>query len=168
MKYLYLNDDAVEENKCHYNAIYEKLALIDQFKADIIFKSSIPRLKQTNYRGIQAFKQLLKRFNNGVAINYNEALKSIWLKCFKLYYKYEARALCHQNNNCIIINDIVNNEIITELTTLEEKEFYINEMSPDFKHIGDEDDIIEICKNFIIDSNLSKDQIIKLMITLLN
>lgn len=168
MKYLYLNDDAVEENKCHYNAIYEKLALIDQFKADIIFKSSIPRLKQTNYRGIQAFKQLLKRFNNGTTINYNEALKSIWLKCFKLYYKYEARSLCHQNNNCIVLNDIVNNEIITQLTTLEEKEFYLNALSPDFKHEGDKDDIIEICKNFINDNELSKNQKIKLAIILLS
>lgn len=168
MKYLYLTDFANDEDKCHYQAIYDKLAIIDEFKAEIIFKSSIPRLIQTKYRGIQAFKQLLKRFNNGTTINYTEALKSIWLKCFKLYYKYEARPLCHQNNNCIVLNDIVNNGIITELTTLEEKEFYLNEMSPDFKHEGNKDDIIDICKNFINDNELSKDQKIKLAIILLS
>ena len=37
-----------------------------------------------------------------------------------------------------------------------------------FKHEGDKDDIIEICKNFINDNELSKNQKIKLAIILLS
>ena len=166
MKYFIINANALEENLCHYNAICNNINKITDHKADIIYKSSIPRLKQTNYRGIQAFKQLLKRLNDDEKIQYDEDYKNLWLKCFKLVYKYDAFNTIINGTKCIVFNDNITNNKINELMLLNEYKLITEEPKLNFEM--NKKDLIKICKDFIIANELNRDDIIKLFITLLS
>ena len=54
MYYLSIKENANSAQQDKYQDIYQLIKTIRENKEDFIYKSSIPRLKQTNLRGIQA------------------------------------------------------------------------------------------------------------------
>jgi len=167
MFYFYLQDNADTEDKCHFLALYDKISDLLEYKDDIIFNSSVPRLKQSKYRGIQAFKQLLKRINFGQPVKYSETLKIVWLKCFKMVWSYGATTMKINNEFVICLNDEITEDKLKQLTTIDNG-FILSKDEPTYKHIGDESDIVDIMVDYIKATQLTKDQIIKVMITLLS
>ena len=166
MKYFLINPNSNEDVLLKYHNLCINIKKIAEHKSDIIYKASIPRLKQTQYRGIQAFKQLLKKINDDEKISYDNDFKNEWMKYFKLLYKYEAFPTIINGTKCILFNDNITTNTINELISIHDYEL-INE-EPKLNFDVNKKDMIKICKEFIIAHELNRDDIIQLFLTLLN
>jgi len=89
MKYILYNKDN-EENKQHFNNCIKSIKQINDLKADVIYNSSFPRLKESKYRGIQAFKKLIKK-------HYEKENKKDYIKIMANMIKDEG----FNKNDCI-------------------------------------------------------------------
>jgi len=162
MKYYYLEND-LEEDELYFLSIYDKIETIRDNKEDVIYKSSIPRLKQTSCRGIQAFKQLLKKLDS--KIKYDESIKILWLSCFKLVYNFDCHSLNINGVKCIIFNKDIDKEKLNDLIKLDN--YAYTEIEPN-KLNNNNDNIVSIATNYIINEGLTKDEIIEVFIKLLS
>jgi len=162
MHYYYLPENEEAEEQLYFKAIYDNLNTIREHKEDIIYKSSIPRLKQTKARGIQAFKQLLKRLSN--TTKYDESIKSLWLSCFKLAYTYDCYALNVNGIKTIIFNKEIEAEKLKQLIKLDS---YIYTNKEPNKEINKKE-LIKIVIDYIKNEDLSQADLIQVFIALLS
>tara|TARA_R110000772_G_scaffold111119_1_gene214862 strand:- start:2807 stop:3349 length:543 start_codon:yes stop_codon:yes gene_type:complete len=160
--YYYLID---KETNTDYNNMYFMIKIINDNKNNIIYKSSIPRLKNSKYRGIQAFKQLLKHILLDNDIKFNENSKELYIRCFKLVFNFECFAMNINNKKTLLFNTKYKKEKIEELIKFEKE--YFGPKVPEHQKINKKD-IINICKTFIINYELEKEDIIELFVQLLN
>jgi hypothetical protein len=162
MKYIYYDKDD-DEDKMHFLACFKTIDQINNLRSDVIYNSAFPRLKQSKYRGIQAFKQLLKRHNANEEEDkkfiFDEASKIFWLKMYKLAYKHNATSLNINGNNCILINDL-NDEEIKKLILIDTIE--ILDKEPNNSILNKNKDYIKIMANMIKEEGFTKDDCIEL------
>ena len=161
MKYYYITNQK-SEIELYYKSIFDNIVSIRENKEDIIYKSAIPRLKQTTARGIQALKQLLKRLDS--KIKYDESIKTLWLNCFKLVYNYDCYGLNINGINTIIFNKSIDKDKLEQLIKIDNYILTEEEINkPENKN-----DIIKIAIDYIKNENLTKDEIIEVFINLLS
>jgi len=161
MKYYYLENDICEKDELYFLSIYNNIETIREHKEDVIYKSSIPRLKQSTIRGIQAFKQLLKRFD---CTKYDESIKLLWLTCFKLVYNFDCYSLNINGIKSIIFNKDISKEKLQDLIKL--NNYVYTAIEPNKLNCKNEN-MIYIATNYIINEGLTKDEIIETFIKLM-
>jgi hypothetical protein len=156
--YYYLHEDNLD-----FNNMYFMIKIINDNKHNILYKSFIPRLKDTKYRGIQAFKQLLKFIlNDNIVLNAEN--KTTYLNCFKLVFHHSCFAMNINNKKTLLFNLNTKQEKIEEM--LKFQNVYYGITAPYNSKINKKD-IIKICSEFIINYELDKEDIIELFIELL-
>ncbi len=161
MKYILYNKDN-EENKQHFNNCIKSIKQINDLKADVIYNSSFPRLKESKYRGIQAFKKLIKKHyekDNNKKFIFNESNKIFWLKMYKLVYKYDAFTFEINNNNCIILKNIDDDEIKKYLFL---DDIDILDKEPNKNENKNKKEYIKIMANMIKEEGFNKNDCIEL------
>jgi hypothetical protein len=166
MKYIYYNNDD-DECKHHFLACCNAIKDINDMRSDIIYNSSFPRLKQSKYRGIQAFKQLLKRHltnnNNEKKFKFDEAIKIFWLKMYKFCYKNNASFININGNNTILCDDI-ENEKIKKILLIDDID--INDNEPKYINKKKDKNYIKIMAEMIKAEEFDKDDLIQLFMLL--
>tara|TARA_R100001509_G_scaffold153876_1_gene115079 strand:+ start:134 stop:637 length:504 start_codon:yes stop_codon:yes gene_type:complete len=164
MWYLSIKENANEAHQTKFNEIYSMVSMIRDYKEDIIYKSSIPRLKQTKLRGIQAFKEVVKKLTQHPKIKFDEATKNIWLNCFKIVYNYNSHALNVNNCECITFDKNITLDEIKEKLGLEE--CILGEKEPNcFEHT---DEFVESIFQYIMAEKLKEKDLMKLVNKIFN
>ena len=151
-----------EKNSKDFKNLYNIIKLIKDNKDDIVFKSAIPRLKTTKYRGSQAFKQLVNKMCNK-SVLLTEQKKKIYLLAFKLVFNFDACSMPMNNNDCIICNyldDNIKKNIILD-------KFIISNDEPVSNKDLEEKNKLKIISDFIDEYKLNENEILKLNIWLL-
>ena len=165
MYYLSLKENANQAHKQRYCEILDLIKLIREHKEDFIYKSSIPRLKQTKLRGIQAFKELIKHVSDDKEkVRFDEALKNKWLNCFKLVYNYNSHSLNLNGCDCITFDKQINLQDLKERLSLEE--CVLGEQEPN--HFEHTDEFIEGIFQYIMAEKLKEKDLIKLVNKIFN
>tara|TARA_R100000773_G_C4221170_1_gene120123 strand:- start:1222 stop:1737 length:516 start_codon:yes stop_codon:yes gene_type:complete len=164
MYYLSLKESANVAQKEKYEDIYELIKLIRENKEDFVYKSSIPRLKQTQLRGVQAFKELIKKVTEQQKIRFDEGLKNKWLNCFKLVYNYNSHSLNLNDCDCITFDKQITLPELFEKLELEE--CVLGEQEPN--HFEHTDEFIETIFQYIMAEKLKSRDLIKLINKLFN
>ncbi len=164
MLYLSIKESANLAHQEKYEDIYQLVKLIRDNKEDFIYKSSIPRLKQTNLRGIQAFKELIKKVTDQNKIRFDEGLKNKWLFCFKLVYNYNSHSLNLNDCDCITFDKHISLQELKEKIGLQE--CIISEQEPN--HFEHTDEFIETIFQYIMAEKLKDKDLIKLINKLFN
>ena len=101
MRYLYLKKDFADQE--YFNKTYIAVSEIRELKSDIVYSGYFPRLKQTKYRGLQAFKQVIKRIDPKEKIT--EENKPKWLSLFKLVYDCKCSPMIINDYKCLLFED---------------------------------------------------------------
>lgn len=158
MYYIY-----TDNQNTNFENLYELVKLIADYKEDIIYKSSMPRLKQSKYRGLQAFKQLLNKIHEKQII-LNETTKKQYLMGFKLVFNCGSSAFILNNHKVILC------EYLDELTI---KKYNLNQFicslnEPKSNNEIKEEDKLKIIKDFIDEYDLSTNETLKINTWLLN
>jgi len=171
------DDETIDENmqKLYYK-FHQIISAIQKEKGDIIYKSAFPRDKDTKYRGIKAFRDLVyyiseeyQIHNSQHTINYisffNERVKEEWLDCFKLVYKHGVMADKIQGK-LVLLNTLQSQEkqiftIFKKYDIIEDHLEKINETSIVKEKTLNFEKITEI--ENIIKDNLTKSDIIQLI-----
>ena len=164
MLYLSIKENANEAHRTKYHDICEIVKLIRDHKEDIVYKSSIPRMKQTQLRGIQAFKELIKKLTDQPKIRFDEAVKQKWINCFKMVYNYNSHSLNINDCECITFDKHINLDEIKEKIGLEE--CVIGENEPN--HYEHTDEFIETIFQYIMGEKLKDKDLIKLVNKIFN
>ena len=164
MYYLSLKESANPSNQERYREVFDLLKLIRENKEDFIYKSSIPRLKQTQLRGIQAFKELIKKVLDQQKIRFDEGLKNKWLNCFKFVYNYNSHALNINDCDCITFDKQITLQDLKENLNLEE--CVLGDKEPN--HFEHTDEFIESIFQYIMAENLKDKDLIKLVNKIFN
>ena len=164
MFYLSLKESANPAHQEKFNDIYELVKLIRENKEDFIYKSSIPRMKQTQLRGIQAFKELIKKVTDQTKIRFDEALKNKWLQCFKLVYNYNSHSLNINDCDCITFDKPITLQELNE--RLQIQECILGESEPN--HFEHTDEFIESIFQYIMAEKLKDKDLIKLVNKIFN
>ncbi len=164
MLYLSIKENANDAHQSNYNQIYSLIQMIRENKEDIIYKSSIPRLKQTKLRGIQAFKEVIKKLTQSSKLKFDEATKNLWLNCFKMVYNFNSHSLNLNNVNCITFDKSITIDQIKEKSNLEE--VVLGESEPNgFEHT---DEFIDTIFQYIMAEKLKPKDLIKLVNKIFN
>lgn len=158
MYYIY-----TELENIKFKNLYELIKLITEHKEDIIYKSSMPRLKQSKYRGLQAFKQLLNRIHDKQII-LNETTKKEYLLGFKLVFNCGSTAFKTNKYDCIVCNHL--DELTIKKYNL--NQFICSLTEPKQNDEIKEDDKLKIIKDFISEYDLNMNESLKINIWLLN
>jgi len=161
MKYILYNKDN-EEGKKHFNNCLKTIKQINDLKKDVIYNSCFPRLKECKYRGIQAFKKLIKKHyekDNNKKFVFNESNKIFWLKMYKIVYKHNAYTFEINGNNCIILKNLNNDEIKKYLLL---NDIEILDKEPEKYEKENKKDYIKIMANMIKDEGFNKNDCIEL------
>jgi len=164
MLYLSLKENANEAHSNRFSDIYELIKLIRDNKEDFIYKSSIPRLKQTNLRGIQAFKELIKKVTEEPKIRFDEAIKNKWLNCFKFVYNYNSHSLNINGCDCITFDKHLSLQDLCEKVGLED--CVIAEKEPN--HFEHTEEFIDNIFQYIMAEKLKDKDLIKLVNKIFN
>ena len=164
MFYLSLKESANPAHAERFKDIYELVKLIRENKEDFIYKSSIPRLKQTQLRGIQAFKELIKKVTDQNKIRFDEATKNKWLQCFKLVYNYNSHSLNINDCDCITFDRPVTLQELNDKIQIQE--CILGENEPN--HFEHTDEFIETIFQYIMAEKLKDKDLIKLINKLVN
>ena len=164
MFYLSIKESANDAHQEKFNEVFELIKLIRENKEDFIYKSSIPRLKQTQLRGIQAFKELIKKVLDQQKIRFDEALKNKWLQCFKLVYNYNSHSLNINKCDCITFDKQITLQELKEKLQIEE--CVLAEKEPN--HFEHTDEFIETVFQYIMAEKFKSSDLIKLINKLFN
>ena len=164
MYYLSIKENANSAQQDKYQDIYQLIKTIRENKEDFIYKSSIPRLKQTNLRGIQAFKELIKKVTDQQKIRFDEALKNKWLNCFKLVYNYNSHSLNLNDCDCITFDKHISLQELNEKIDLEE--CLISEKEPN--HFEHTEQFIDTIFQYILAEKLKDKDLIRLVNKIFN
>lgn len=164
MLFLSMKETANEAQVSKYQDICTLIKLIREHKEDIVYKSSIPRWKQTQLRGIQAFKELIKKLTDEPKIRFDEAIKNKWLNCFKMVYNYNCHSLNLNGCDCLTFDKVISLDEIKEKLNLEE--CVLGENEPNlFEHT---DEFIESIFQYIMAEKLKEKDLIKLVNKIFN
>lgn len=164
MLYLSLKENANDAHRTKYQEICEIVKTIRDQKEDIVYKSSIPRMKQTQLRGIQAFKELIKKLTDQPKIRFDEAVKQKWINCFKLVYNYNSHSLFLNGCECITFDKHITLDEVREKIGLEE--CVLGENEPN--HYEHTDEFIETIFQYIMGEKLKDKDLIKLVNKIFN
>lgn len=164
MLYSYLQENSNDAVKDQFIEVYNIIKMIRENKEDLIYKSAIPRLKQTKLRGLPAFKEVIKKLKDEPKIKFDESSKYLWLGCFKLVYNYNTHALNLNGIECITFEKEITFKQIKDLVKLDE--FILDEKEPNlYTH---DDAYIDGIYKYIIDEGLTEKDLIKLINKLFN
>jgi len=164
MFYLSIKESANVAHKDKFQDIYQLVKIIRENKEDFVYKSSIPRLKQTTLRGIQAFKELIKKVLDQQKIRFDEATKNKWLQCFKLVYNYNSHSLNLNDCDCLTFDKPITLQELAEKVQLEE--CILGEQEPN--HFEHTDEFIETTFQYIMAEKFKDKDLIKLINKLFN
>jgi hypothetical protein len=164
MFYCSLKDNANEATIDQFNQVYKIVDLIRTNKDDLVYKSSIPRMKQTKLRGIQAFKEVIKKLLDESKIKYDEKIKNKWLECFKIVYNYNSFALNINGVECITFDKEISKDYIKEKFNLDDI-IYAENQPNNFEHT---EDFINAIFDYIMAEKLKEKDLIKLINKLFN
>jgi len=170
MYYFYLPENEkniIDEKK--FNSIYNIINIIRNNKELLIIKSCMPRFKKSRNRGLPALKEIIKTFYNmdDNDEKYNEQIKMDWLNCFKLTFIFNVYSLNINGVKCLFFNKDIEKIELDNIINI--KKYIYSEIEPNKYSLNKDDtNIINIAYNYIINENLTKDNIIKLFIKLLS
>jgi len=159
MLYCFLKEESNDAIEAQFDCVYSIIKTIRENKEDIIYKSSIPRMKQTKLRGVQAFKEVIKKLSYDEKPKYDENIKCIWLKCFKMVYNFNSYALNLNARKCITFDKELTYSDIKEYLNIEN--FELSKKEPNYLHHEKEE--IDAIFNYIKGEALSEKNLKKLI-----
>lgn len=161
MQYIYLKKDFVADND-YFNKTYINVSEIRDIKNDIIYSGYFPRLKQTKYRGLQAFKQVIKRIDDSVRIT--EESKPKWLNCFKLVFDCKCTPMIINDNKCLLFED-TDMLKIKKYFDLDENEMVVSTTEPTSSFLDpmSSKDKIKIIMDYIVGEELQQQEVFDLV-----
>lgn len=164
MLYCVIAEDSNDAIKSVYSNVFDIVKMIREHKEDLIYKSAIPRLKQTKLRGIQAFKEVIKKLSDEDKIKYDESIKVCWLKCFKMVYNYNCHALNINGRDCITFDKPLTFNEANEFIGIDD--FELSEKEPGL--LTHDDAFVDGIYQYILDEGLSDKDLVKLINKLFN
>tara|TARA_R110002167_G_scaffold70722_1_gene199645 strand:+ start:694 stop:1179 length:486 start_codon:yes stop_codon:yes gene_type:complete len=160
--YLYTKKDS---DSTYFDKVYARVNSVNATKTDIIYTGFFPRLKETKYRGQQAFKQLVRSLDGEAHLT--ESGKAEWIAIFKLCYDCQVSG--------VIINEI--KTLVFECDQLKVKKYMVIddgmtmcEEMPTSQHLEpmSSQDHLDVVYNYIVAEELTETetfQLIRLLLT---